>query len=155
MLPWGGHGTLTDRGRMAGYPLTGGAVMKCILTCTLSSETRDAAMARFFETGGQPPLGVRLLGRWTPLDLCGGFVLLKSEGPQAVTAFAYAWNDVVELTTAPVLEDEDLADVLQRASTQPAQMDGRPEELPCTAPGVSVLVTARRSREETRWSSPM
>jgi hypothetical protein len=111
-------------------------------------------MARFLKPGGQPPPGVRRLGRWTALDRCGEVVLLQSEGPQAVTAFAYAWNDVVELTTAPVLEDEDLAGVLQRASTQPAQMGGCPVEYPCTAPGVSGLVTARRPREETRGSSP-
>jgi hypothetical protein len=128
--------------------------MQFILTFTLPSETCDAAMARFLETGGQPPPGVRRLGRWTRLDLWGGVVWLKSEDPHAVTAFAYAWNAVVELTTAPGLEDEDLADVLPRASTRPAPMDGRPEECPWTAPGVSGLMTARRSREETRGSSP-
>ena len=36
--------------------------MKVILTFTVSSATRDEAMARFLETGGRPP-GVTLLGR--------------------------------------------------------------------------------------------
>jgi Protein of unknown function (DUF3303) len=47
--------------------------MKVILTFTVSSETRDEAMARFLETGGRPPPGVTLLGRWTQLDLRAGF----------------------------------------------------------------------------------
>jgi hypothetical protein len=46
--------------------------MKVILTLTVSSETRDEAMARFLETGGRLP-GVTLLGRWTQLDLRAGF----------------------------------------------------------------------------------
>jgi uncharacterized protein DUF3303 len=79
--------------------------MKFILTFTLPPAARDAALARFLETGGQPPPGVRLLGRWTQLDLCGGFALLESADPQALTAFAHEWSDVVELTMAPVLED--------------------------------------------------
>jgi hypothetical protein len=89
--------------------------MQFILTFTVPPATRDAALARFLETGGQPPPGVRLLGRWTQLDLCGGFVVLESEDPHALAAFARGWSDVVELTIAPVLEDQALSEVLQRA----------------------------------------
>jgi uncharacterized protein DUF3303 len=108
--------------------------MQFILTFTVPPTTRDAAMARFLETGGQPPPGVRLLGRWTRLDLCGGVVLLESEDPQALTAFAREWSDVLELTLAPVLEDQDLADVLQRASAQPGRASAGGEGLPQAAP---------------------
>jgi hypothetical protein len=52
--------------------------MQFILTFTLPPATRDAAIVRFLQTGGPPRPGVRLLGRWTQLDLCGGFVLLES-----------------------------------------------------------------------------
>jgi Domain of unknown function (DUF3303) len=101
--------------------------MKFILTFTLPPVTRDQAMARFLETRGQSPPGVTWLGRWTQLDLCGGVVLLESEDPKALTAFAHGWSDVLELTLAPVLEDQDLADALQRASAQPTQTQGRAE----------------------------
>jgi uncharacterized protein DUF3303 len=93
--------------------------MKFILTFTLPPETRDEAIARFLETGGQPPPGVKLLGRWTQLDLCGGVTLLESEDPKALTAFAHGWSDLLELTMAPVLEDQDLAEVLRRAEEPP------------------------------------
>jgi hypothetical protein len=101
--------------------------MTFILTFTLPPETRDEAIARFLETRGQPPPAVTLLGRWTQLDLCGGFVLLESADPQALAAFAHGWSDVLALTRAPVLEDQDLAEVLKRASAQPTPMEERPE----------------------------
>jgi len=96
-------------------------------------------MARCLETGGQPPPGVRRLGRWTQLDLCGGFVVLESEDPQALTAFAHGWSDVVELTIAPVLEDQALSEVLQRARQPSASAaehaaDVPPETYPEDAP---------------------
>jgi hypothetical protein len=111
--------------------------MKFILTFTLPPATRDAAMARFLETGGQPPPGVKLLGRWTQLDLCGGFVLLESEDPQALTSFAHGWSDVAELTMAPVLEDQALSDVLKRARAQPSRASSGGKDLPQAAAIVS------------------
>jgi hypothetical protein len=98
--------------------------MKFILTFTLPPETRNEAIARFLETEGQPPLGVTLLGRWTQLDLSGGYVLLESEDSQALTAFAHSWSDLLELTLAPVIEDQALAGVLRRASSQPVHAEG-------------------------------
>jgi hypothetical protein len=115
--------------------------MQFILTFIILPETRDAAIARFLETRGQPPPGVRLLGRWTQLDLCGGVVLLESEDPQALTAFAHAWSDVVEITLAPVLEDQELVAVLKRArqpsaSTAAHAADTPPETYPEDSPVV-------------------
>jgi Protein of unknown function (DUF3303) len=113
--------------------------MKFILTFTIPPETRDAAITRFLDTGGQPPPGVALLGRWTQLDLCGGVAVLESEDPQALTAFAHRWSDLLELTLAPVLEDQALSDVLQRARHPSASeaahaADTPPETYPEDAP---------------------
>ena len=115
--------------------------MQFILTFTIPPATRDAAIARFLKTGGQPPPGVQMLGRWTQLDLCGGVAWLESEDPQALTAFAQAWSDVVELTLAPVLEDQDLVAVLKRArhpsaSTAAHAADAPPEAYPEASPVV-------------------
>ena len=122
--------------------------MKFMLTFTLPPATRDEAIARFLETGGQPPTGVTLLGRWTQLDLCGGVVLLESEDPKALTAFAHAWSDLLELTLAPVLEDQELSDVLKRAGARSARAgtdpsvpaEAYPEDAPVapeTTPGTA------------------
>jgi hypothetical protein len=104
--------------------------MQFILTFTVPPATREAALARFLETGGQPPSGVRLLGRWTPLDLCGGFVVLESEDPHAVAAFAHEWSDVMALTIAPVLEDQALSEVLQRARRRSASTAAHANDVP-------------------------
>ena len=104
--------------------------MKFILTFTIPADTRDDALARFLETGGQPPAGVTLLGRWTQLDLRAGVVLLERENPQALTAFAPGWSDVVALTRAPVLEDQELSEVLQRARPPAASAAAHATDVP-------------------------
>jgi hypothetical protein len=90
--------------------------MKFMLTFTLKPETqgRDEALARFQETGGQPPAGVKLLGRWTAADFSGGFDLLESDDAAALTEFALLWSDLMELKLVPVVEDAELSAVLQR-----------------------------------------
>ncbi len=87
--------------------------MKFMLTFTLKSETRDTAFARFLKTGAQPSKGATLLGRWPRQDLAGGFVLLDSNDPKALSAFARDWSDVCDLALHPVVEDAELAEVLQ------------------------------------------
>ena len=89
--------------------------MKFMLTFAMKPEKRDAAIARFRKTGGQPPKGARLLGRWTRLDFSGGFDLLESDDPKALTEFALAWSDLMELTIVPVMEDQVLNQVLMRS----------------------------------------
>ena len=91
--------------------------MKFMLTFTIRPETkgRDEAIARFKKTGGQPPTGAKLLGRWTAADFSGGFDLLESDDVKALTEFALMWSDLIELKIVPVVEDAELNEVLQRA----------------------------------------
>jgi hypothetical protein len=77
---------------------------------------RDEAVARFKKTGGVPPQGVKLLGRWTRADLNGGFELLESDDLVALGEFAYMWSDLLELSIVPVMEDEVLTEVLRRGA---------------------------------------
>lgn len=92
--------------------------MKFVLTFSWGPdrEKRDEGIARFQRTGGQPPNGAKLLGRWTRTDLSGGFALLESDDPKALTEFGLMWNDLMELAIVPVVEDRDLADVLDRVA---------------------------------------
>ena len=92
--------------------------MKFMLTFTFTPEARgrDEAIARFKKTGGQPPAGARLLGRWTAADFSGGSVLLESDDARALTEFALMWSDVMEVKIVPVLEDNELTETLRRLS---------------------------------------
>jgi uncharacterized protein DUF3303 len=91
--------------------------VKFMLTFAIRPEAkgRDEAIARFKKTGGQPPKGVKLIGRWTAADFSGGFDLLESDDAKALTEFALMWSDVMELKLVPVVEDSELSDVLHRA----------------------------------------
>ncbi len=93
--------------------------MKFMLTFTLRPEMkgRDEAIARFKKTGGQPPEGARLLGRWTAADFSWGFDLLEADDAKALVEFALMWSDLMELRIVPVLEDAELNEVLQRSGT--------------------------------------
>jgi hypothetical protein len=90
--------------------------MKFMMTFSFKpeSKTRDQAIARFKATGGQPPKGAKLLGRWTAADFSGGFVLLESDDAKAITEFSLMWSDLIGLKVAPVLEDGELNEVLNR-----------------------------------------
>ena len=90
--------------------------MKFMLTFSWKPDTqqRDEGIARFRKTGGQPPKGATLLGRWTRADFSGGYDLIESDDAKALAEFALMWSDLMELTISPVLEDQSLSEVLQR-----------------------------------------
>ena len=89
--------------------------MKFMLTFSFKPDKRrDEAIARFKKTGGQPPKGAKLLGRWVRADFSGGFDLFESDDVQALTEFALQWSDCMELAIVPVLQDSELIEVLRR-----------------------------------------
>jgi len=92
--------------------------MKFMLTFAIKPEgkARDEAIARFVKSGGQPPKGARLIGRWTSADFSGGFDLIESDDVKALTEFALMWSDLMELKIVPVIEDADLGEVLKHRS---------------------------------------
>ena len=92
--------------------------MKFILTFSIKPETRsrNEAIARFKKTGGVPPKGAKLLGRWTAADFSGGFVLIESDDVAALTENSLMWSDTMELKLTPVIEDTALSEVLGRAA---------------------------------------
>lgn len=79
-----------------------------------NTQTRAEAIARIRQTGGLPPAGAKLLGRWTRADFSGGYDLLESNDPQALAEFALMWSDLMKVEIFPVLEDEELSKVLKR-----------------------------------------
>jgi hypothetical protein len=90
--------------------------MQFMLTFTWKpdTKTRTEGIDRFRATGGLPPKGATLLGRWTRADFSGGFDLLESDDAQALAEFALMWSDLMDLRIFPVLEDQPLAEVLER-----------------------------------------
>jgi hypothetical protein len=91
--------------------------MKFMLTFNWSpdAQMRADGIERFQKTGAVTPDGVKLLGRWTRVDLSGGFVLLETDDAAKLVEFSYRWNDLMDLEIVPVLEDRELGDALRSA----------------------------------------
>jgi hypothetical protein len=45
--------------------------------------------------------------------LGGGFDLLETDDPKKLAEFSFTWSDLMELKITPVLDDQELEDVLQ------------------------------------------
>lgn len=90
-----------------------------MLTFTMKPEksARNEAFERFLKTGGTPPKGAKLLGRWTQVDFSKGYDLVESDDSTALAEFALAWNDLMHIDIVPVLEDSQVAEVLERRTT--------------------------------------
>ena len=73
--------------------------------------TFNAAVARFLETGGAPPEGVKMLGRWHGMD-GKGFAVSESTDPKAMYRWVAQWADLLPLTVTPCLEDADAGEVM-------------------------------------------
>ena len=92
--------------------------MKFMLTFSFTGNesSRNEAIARFQKTGGKPPKGAKLLGRWTRVDFSGGYDLIESDDPKALTEFALMLSDLMELSIVPIIEDQDLTEVLKKSA---------------------------------------
>lgn len=85
--------------------------MKYIVSWTLPQGTYNAAVARFLETGGAPPKGVELLGRWHGMN-GQGFAIAESGDAKALYLFQAQWADVIAIAITPCLEDAEAGAVL-------------------------------------------
>jgi hypothetical protein len=72
-----------------------------------------ASVARFLKTGGLPPKGVKMTGRWHGAN-GQGFAIAESEDPKAIGEWVTEWREFMEIQITPVLEDADMGAVLQK-----------------------------------------
>jgi len=80
---------------------------------TFGPEERDAANARFKETGGAPPDGVKMLGRWHSTAGGQGFCVCESEDSVAMGRWLQDWSDLLSFDVIPVNDDENVMKVLE------------------------------------------
>ena len=74
--------------------------------------TRDAIIQRFAQSGGQPPPGVKMLGRWHNAVNGSGFSVSDADDVSAVARWALEWNDLMDMEVYPALTDDQLGAVL-------------------------------------------
>ena len=86
--------------------------MLFMTTYSFRPEHRDAAVARFKETQGAPPPGVKLLGRWHDISGNRGFTLSESSDAQALFKWVLNWSDLIDFEVKAVLDDAEFAKTL-------------------------------------------
>ena len=86
--------------------------MLFIVQWEIAPSVRKAAIERFVKTGGAPPDGVKMLGRWHTADGDHGFAIAETADGQLLTKWALAWNDLLEMDIRPALDDQGLGAVL-------------------------------------------
>jgi Domain of unknown function (DUF3303) len=75
-------------------------------------EQRDAAVARFKETGGPPPAGVKMLARWHDVGRLTGYTICEADDAVALGIWSHRWVDLMTIETFPVVNDEQMVKVL-------------------------------------------
>ena len=86
--------------------------MRFMVTYTIKPEARPAAVEKFVETGGPPPEGVTMLGRWHDAGLLRGYTLCESDSVVQVAKWTREWADHITQEVVPVLNDEEIGQVL-------------------------------------------
>lgn len=86
--------------------------MRYIVSWALNQATFDAATRRFLQTGGMPPQGVTMLGRWHGMN-GRGFAIAESDDAKALYTWFAQWIDVIQLEVTPCVEDTDAGAVMQ------------------------------------------
>ena len=86
--------------------------MQFVVSWSLPQATYRTAVTRFLQTGGLPPAGVKMIGRWHGMSR-KGFAVVETTNPKALYAWVAEWSEFLPLETTPVLEDADAGAVLQ------------------------------------------
>ena len=88
--------------------------MKLIIEYSIHPDQRNSSGKRFLETGGGPPAGVTMLGRWHKVGGLGGYVLCETSDAEAAANWCAAWTDLLSFNVTPVLDDEQTGRVLAK-----------------------------------------
>jgi len=61
----------------------------------IAPENRDVAQERFKKTGGAPPQGVKVIGRWHSVVGGRGVTVYEANDAQLIAQWAQQWSDVI------------------------------------------------------------
>ena len=85
--------------------------MKYISSWRIPPGSMNAAIKRFLETGGAPPEGVKMLGRWHGMN-GRGFAISEATDAKALFRWSAEWSDLMEIDVTPCVEDAEAGPVL-------------------------------------------
>lgn len=85
--------------------------MKFIVKYNIPKGSVVDAEQRFLKTGGAPPEGVKMIGRWHGMS-GGGVVIAETTDAKALYSWMTSWNDVLEFEVTPCVEDAEAGEVM-------------------------------------------
>lgn len=89
--------------------------MLFIVSWSISPEHRNRAIERFLKTGGAPPKGVTMLGRWHTVGGTTGFGVAETGDLALMQQWVLEWSDLMSMEVRPALTDEQAAPLLAAA----------------------------------------
>jgi hypothetical protein len=79
----------------------------------LSAPYYKDAVQRFLQTGGMPPKGIKMEGRWHAATANKGFILANTKDAEALYEWMASWADLIHFEISPVLDDKETHSVLK------------------------------------------
>ena len=86
--------------------------MLLVVQWSFEPENRDAANARFKETGAPPPDGVKMLGRWHSAEGGEGVLVCECDDAVSLGKWLQEWSDLLSFRVMPVYDDAGAAEVI-------------------------------------------
>lgn len=88
--------------------------MKFMVSWRCKTGLYKTAVEQFLKTGGQPPKGMKTVGRWHVPGSIQGWHLLEGDDMTALAEHAAEWANVIDLEINPVIEDAAAAEAAKR-----------------------------------------
>ena len=84
--------------------------MLYMLSWHIPHQNRNEVMQRFAASATDPlyamPEGLRQVARYHNISSLSGVMILESDDPAKVMGWSALWNDIMDFTLEPVIEDE-------------------------------------------------
>jgi hypothetical protein len=82
-----------------------------MVSWSLPHDTFVPTVKNFLKSGGVPPAGVTMIGRWHGMN-GGGVAIVETDDAKALYEWVAEWSQFIPLQTTPVVEDADAGAVL-------------------------------------------
>jgi hypothetical protein len=92
--------------------------MLFIARWTALPEVEKTASERFVKTGGAPPEGINMLGRWHSVGAVAGVAVCECSDIEPLATWVHEWADLLSFEITPALTDEQLGKILSTALAQ-------------------------------------
>ena len=93
--------------------------MKFMVTWQVHEDKRHEALKSFSamsdEDDSRDLGGVRLIGRWHDVIGFTGVAIAETDDPKALSAWLLHWNDVIDVQSVPVLDDNEARELGREA----------------------------------------